>query len=278
MKNEIQRTTEMYSLHPINYDQIIKSLDNTGKDLNSLIQDDLSEFDQDHYDGSHAVDLLIEKLKLNSSDSIADLCCGLGGTSRYIADKCGSKVIGFDVTEDRIIGAEKLTELVGLQKNVEFVSTDVLSLPIADNSFDVAIGQEAFLHISDKHSLFNECSRVLKQGGRLGFTDVMAVDKVQYSENIDFFESWSISNLLNKCKYKRTVEDAGFKIISVDDLSSFWADILKQRYEMYLELGGSTSKKFGTEVERKWTANYKYFVDLFQRNIFGGIRVIAEKM
>ena len=277
MKTEIQKTSDMYSNHPINYDQIINSLKEAGKDLCNITQDDLSLFDQDHYDGSRAIDVLIEKLKIKSTDKLIDLCCGLGGTSRYVADKCGTEVIGVDVTKNRINAAEKLTKIVNLQENVKFINADILNIPIDKATFDVAIGQEAFLHISDKSELFRETGRILKKGGRLGFTDVIALAGVPYKENENFFDSWSISNLLNADKYKKVLEKRGFKIVSIEDLSSFWSNILKKRYEMYLKLGGATSSKFGSVVEKKWAANYKYFVDMFQRNIFGGIRIVAVK-
>jgi sarcosine/dimethylglycine N-methyltransferase len=45
-------------------------------------------------------------------------------------------------------------------------------MPFADETFDVVIGQEAWVHVPDKAGLIGECVRVLRRGGRIAFTDV----------------------------------------------------------------------------------------------------------
>jgi cyclopropane fatty-acyl-phospholipid synthase-like methyltransferase len=128
-----------------------------------------------------------------------------------------------------------------------------------------------------KRNLFTEIWRVLKEGGKIGFTDITALREVDYQENPSYYEQWNVYDLPTAEQYVSVLRDCGFNIIKTEDLSFLWKRILKVRYEMYFSLQENTEKLFGEEASKKWAANYKYFVDQYQKNIFGGIRIIAQK-
>jgi sarcosine/dimethylglycine N-methyltransferase len=276
-RDDPHQVIRFYNNHPINYREIIQKIKESHIPLESLTENELSKFDQDHYDGSHAIDVLIDELEISEQLRVLDLCCGIGGTTRYLADKCGCRVTGADLTGTRIEAAAKLSELTRLTDRTEYVTANACEMPFREHSFHIMISQEAFLSIPDKRILFNETRRVLKEGGKIGFTDITALRKVDYQENPSYYEQWNVYDLPTEAQYVKVLENCGFNIIKTKDLSSLWKRILKVRYEMYLSLKEDTEKLFGEEAQKKWDANYKYFVDQYQKNVFGGIRIIAQK-
>ena len=276
-KDNPHQVINFYDNHPINYREIVSKLEESDIPLESLTESELSKYDQDHYDGSQAIDILVDELKISSKLRTLDLCCGVGGTTRYIADKCKCHVIGADLTRTRIEAARKLSELVNLAERTEYVTANACYMPFQHSSFDIIISQEAFLSIPDKKRLFTEIFRVLDKGGKIGFTDITAIQEVDYEENPSYYKQWNVYDLPNKEQYVAVLSECGFMIIKTEDLSAFWKRILKARYEMCLSLKENTEKLFGEETRKEWDANYKYFVDQYQKNIFGGIRIIAQK-
>ena len=66
-----------------------------------------------------------------------------------------------------------------MQHLVDFRLGNALDMPFADASFDVVIGQEAFAHVPDKPRLIAECARVVRPGGRIAFTDILAGERLR---------------------------------------------------------------------------------------------------
>ncbi|MEM7136574.1 MAG: hypothetical protein AAF500_08345 [Myxococcota bacterium] len=73
-----------YNEHPINETEILEKVEAAGKSLEELRAEDLYPFDQDHYGALEATDVLVDALGIGAGSRVLDLCCGLGGTSRYL--------------------------------------------------------------------------------------------------------------------------------------------------------------------------------------------------
>jgi sarcosine/dimethylglycine N-methyltransferase len=139
-----------YDTHPINEDEILTKLAARGANLGALTEDDLKDLDQDHYGGVRAVDILCARAGISREHRVLDVCSGMGGPARWIAHRVGCRVTGLDFTLSRVESARRLTARVGLARLVDFVHGDATSMPFSDAVFDVAISQEAWLHIPDK--------------------------------------------------------------------------------------------------------------------------------
>lgn len=70
--------------------------------------------------------------------------CG-SGPARYLAHRYGCRVMGLDITASRHQSALRLTKLVKLDHLVDFRLGNALEMPFSDNTFDVVIGQEAWV-------------------------------------------------------------------------------------------------------------------------------------
>lgn len=267
---------QFYDLHPINYNQITSSLENKYHHLECITQEQLSDFDQDHYDGSEAIDILAHSLGLQQNHQVLDIGCGVGGASRYLAYHYGCQVIGLDITQSRIDAAIKLTELCGLNHLVKFQQGDATCMPFSNHHFNRIIGQEAWVHIADKKSLFRECKRVLKQDGQLGFTDVVAKKDLTSKELLRLHDEMACYGLVTSNEYEDEIKRGNFILSKKEDLSNHWMNILVERLKMYRSLKEQTIKKFGEEYYLQWDETYAFYVDLFTKGKLGGMRFIAH--
>lgn len=266
-----------YDAHPINEDQILRALEARGLDSGHLKPEDLLPYDQDHYGGLAANDALIDRAGLQAGHRVLDVCSGMGGPSRYIAHRVGCRVVGIDLTRSRFESARRLTRRVGLDHLVTFVHGDALAMPFDAAEFDAVIGQEAWCHVPDKPKLVAECARVLKPGGVIAFTDILATDALTESDAQRLAAEMQFPVLGTLAGYERDLRANGFDIVSVEDLGAPWTRILADRLAMYRQLGDETARKFGEGRARDWDDYYSFFVGLYELGRLTGGRFVARK-
>jgi sarcosine/dimethylglycine N-methyltransferase len=175
MSDATSQTVFFYDRHPISCEIILSKLLASRGHLDSLRPEELFPHDQDHYGGIAATDELARGAQISNGSRVADFCAGLGGTVRYLAHKYGADVTGIELTPARVAGAQQLTRRVGLQETARVIEGNVLEIPLADASMDAVVSQEAFCHVPDVKKALTEAFRILRKGGRLAFTDWMAI-------------------------------------------------------------------------------------------------------
>jgi ubiquinone/menaquinone biosynthesis C-methylase UbiE len=276
-QEQLRSVVRFYETHPINEYEILEKLRAAGIDLDTLTEETLKDYDQDHFGGLAAVDVLAEKAGVTSAAHVLDVCSGMGGPARYLACRLGCRVTGLDITRSRHEGAIRLTELVKLDHLVDFRLGNALDMPFADAAFDVVIGQEAFAHVPEKPRLIAECARVVKPGGVIAFTDILRRDGLSEAEFERLRQGMTFQSLESLDGYGRLLATCGCTVIARDDLSEWWTEVLKRRLEMYRSLQDTTVAKFGEDHFRKWDDTYAFFVGLFAAGRLGGGRFVARR-
>ena len=266
-----------YNTHPISESQVLNKLEQTGADTSILTVELLQHHDQDHFGGLAATDALARHAKINQSTHVLDLCCGLGGPARYLAYHHGCRVTGVDMNTDRLAGAVRLTERTKLQDRVLFHHANALQTGLADETFDVIVSQEAFCHIPDKKTLIAECVRLLKPGGRIVYTDILARNSMTNEIRSRLENEMAFSELSTLEQYCHLLEENGCQVVEVEDLSDDWAQILIDRLAMYRSLKEQTVSSFGLAHFQKWDRTYSFFVGLYRSGELGGGRFVARK-
>ena len=102
--------------------------------------------------------------QLPPGTTVLDVGCGIGGSSRILAQDYGFHVTGITISPQQVQRAQALTP-PGLP--VRFQVDDALALSFPDGSFDVVWSIEAGPHMPDKAQFARELLRVLKPGGIL---------------------------------------------------------------------------------------------------------------
>lgn len=106
--------------------------------------------------------------KLPSGTTLLDVGCGIGGSSRILAQDYNFDVTGVTISPQQVQRAQELTP-EGV--NAKFQVDDAMALSFPDASFDVVWSVEAGPHMPDKAVFAKELLRVLKPGGILVVAD-----------------------------------------------------------------------------------------------------------
>lgn len=154
---------------------------------------------------------------LQAGEVVLDLGSG-GGFDAFLAARevgAGGRVIGVDMTPDMVTKARANAER-GQFDNVEFRLGEIEHLPVADASVDVIISNCVINLSPDKAQVFNDAYRVLKPGGRLAISDVVANAELPESlRNDPLLHSACVAGASSVDEIASTLAAAGFSAIDI---------------------------------------------------------------
>ncbi|MBA3552174.1 MAG: arsenite methyltransferase [Actinobacteria bacterium] len=154
---------------------------------------------------------------LRPGETVLDLGSG-GGIDVLLSAKRvgpGGKVYGLDMTEEMLALALKNRAEAGAT-NVEFLKGYIEDIPLPAGVVDVVISNCVINLSIDKPRVFAEMFRVLRPGGRIGITDVVAENDLtpeQRAERGTYVGC--IAGALSFAEYEDQLEAAGFRSISL---------------------------------------------------------------
>ncbi|MEW2499303.1 MULTISPECIES: arsenite methyltransferase [unclassified Amycolatopsis] len=154
---------------------------------------------------------------LHPGEHVLDLGSGGGIDVLLSARRVGpaGKAYGLDMTDEMLALATANAAKAGAT-NVEFLKGAIESIPLPADSIDVVISNCVINLSTDKPAVFAETFRVLKPGGRIGVSDVVAEDTLspaQRAERGDYVGC--IAGALSFAEYRAGLEAAGFTDIQL---------------------------------------------------------------
>ena len=154
---------------------------------------------------------------LHPGEVVLDLGSGAGAdvliSARRVAP--GGRVIGLDMT-DEMLDLARLNAAEAGVDNVEFLKGYLEDIPLPDRSVDVVISNCVLNLAADKLVVLAEAARVLRPGGRLAISDVIADEDMDANTRADM-AAWTgcIAGALTQTEFTQALTAAGFSDIEV---------------------------------------------------------------
>jgi arsenite methyltransferase len=155
---------------------------------------------------------------LHEGETVLDLGSGGGIDVILSAKRVGptGTAYGVDMTDEMLALAQRNAREAGVA-NVHFLKGVIEQIPLPANSVDVVISNCVINLSTDKPAVLTEIARVLRPGGRIGISDVVAEDQLspeQRAERGSYVGC--IAGALSKSEYEAGLEAAGFEQILVE--------------------------------------------------------------
>jgi arsenite methyltransferase len=156
--------------------------------------------------------------ELREGETVLDLGSGGGIDVILSAKRVGptGTAYGLDMTDEMLALAQQNAAGAGVA-NVHFLKGMIEQIPLPADSVDVVISNCVINLSVDKPAVLIEIARVLKPGGRIGISDVVAEDQLTPDERAERGSYVGcIAGALSKGEYEAGLEAAGFEQVSVE--------------------------------------------------------------
>jgi arsenite methyltransferase len=156
--------------------------------------------------------------ELREGETVLDLGSGGGIDVILSAKRVGPTGVayGLDMTDEMLALAQRNAKEAGT-RNAHFLKGVIEQVPLPAASVDVVISNCVINLSADKPAVLTEIARVLKPGGRIGISDIVAEDRLSPEQRAERGSyAGCIAAALSRSEYEAGLEAAGFEAVSVE--------------------------------------------------------------
>jgi SAM-dependent methyltransferase len=154
---------------------------------------------------------------LHPGETVLDLGSGGGIDVILSARRVGPTGVayGVDMTDEMLELARRNAAKAEVE-NVQFLKGEIEALPLANETVDVVISNCVVNLSTDKPAVFREIARVLRRGGRIGISDVVAEDRLTQAERRERGSFVGcIAGALAVSEYRNGLEEIGLTDVDI---------------------------------------------------------------
>lgn len=158
---------------------------------------------------------------LVAGDRLLDVGSGDGTSVLLAAAERGCRAVGVEYGVGAVEGARRWADEQGLAGRVEFISGDAASLPFGDAAFDVVISECSLCTFADRARAVREMRRVLRPGGHVSVSDVVAeVERLPSELRGALGAIACVGDALPPGAHREMLEGAGLEVLVEEDRSA----------------------------------------------------------
>ena len=155
--------------------------------------------------------------ELHEGERVLDLGSGGGIDVLLSARRVGpaGRAFGLDMTDEMLALAQRNAAEAGIA-NVEWLKGHIEAIPLPAGSIDVVISNCVVNLAADKAAVFREIARVLRPGGRIGISDIVADDTLTAAQRAERGSyAGCIAGALSFSEYRAGLEAVGLTGVSL---------------------------------------------------------------
>lgn len=254
-------------------DEVVANYSAVGIDvIEQMYGDDFLSFG-----GTETTDVLADRAEIGAGTRVLDVGCGLGGPAFHLAETRGAIVTGVDLVDLNIESATERASARGLGDQVQFWVANALDLPFADETFDVVFGQDAWCHVPGKRALIAECSRLVRPGGVIAFSDWLQIGPMDPDLESAALAASATADLADIAGYCELLAENGFVDCWVEDTTDQFVARYREVMAHLNAIEGPMTEQFGPKVFSVVKEKNGDILRAFEAGAFGGGRFVAHK-
>jgi len=189
--------------------------------------------------------------------TMIDVGSGHGGAAHDNIKRFGCNVVGFNLCQRQNAEAEEAARKLGVGEHFSTRQGNFDQEGLPDewtNKFDAAWSEEVFCHSVDKPALLKQVARVLKPGGSLVFTDIMAGETASAEDLQTFTDRNATTTMFRPSDYISAIGDAGLTLTSFTDMTEHLPYFFRGMVHN-IDVHGDDMVSKG--VDREYIANFR---------------------
>jgi cyclopropane fatty-acyl-phospholipid synthase-like methyltransferase/ABC-type nitrate/sulfonate/bicarbonate transport system substrate-binding protein len=241
---------------------------------------DLCKFDLNLYNGSAALDTVIDHLGISAEHRVMNIGSGVGGVARYLAGKTKCQVLACELQNDLHSTASELTVRSNMKSNVHHVCGDFSEMAkhFQLSSYDSIVSWLTVLHFQDKAELFRSCYSLLRPGGKLFIADFFERAKLTDGEWTVLKEEVAVKGLFASIGvYVTALKAAGFQVTVAADVTEQWTTFTSGRHTSFVAKKTEHVASLGNDVYDGLENFYSTIKELYDGGNLGGVEITAIK-
>ena len=221
---------------------------------------------------------MAHSLEVGRTSHILDVCCGSGGPSLAIIQQTGCRLTGIDRETAAVAYAQAQASSRGVADRATFAIVDCDGpLPFEDASFDAVLCVDAILHLRDRFATLREWARLLRDKGRLAFTDVAVMTGAIAKSELDIRTASGFFLFVPPGLNEAAIVAAGLTVLRVDDRTAAVAEIGACMYSARIRHAHVLEREEGVDGFQKRQALYAMATELAKSRRLSRFLYVAQK-